>query len=139
MKESLLYLVAGIAIGFVFAWLYAQLWKARYTRTVRRDAVRRSEAVTTGKVVEQLVPYLPDFPFNPRDARFLGSPVDLVVFDGLSGGDVRRVVFVEVKTGGAQLTARERRVRDAVEAGRVAFVEHRAGIPLDAPLDRNRG
>ena len=127
MTGSLPFLIAGIAIGFVFAWLYAQLWKARYTRTVRRDAVRRSEAVTTGKVVEQLVPILPDFPFHPRDARFLGSPVDFVVFDGLNEGDVRRVVFVEVKTGAAQLSARERRVRDAVEAGRVAFVEHRAG------------
>jgi len=129
MKDPLLFLAAGLAIGFVLAWLYAQLWKARYTRTVRRDAVRRSEAVTTGKVVEQLVPILPDFPFNPRDARFLGSPVDFVVFDGLSEGDVRRVVFVEVKTGAAQLSTRERRVRDAVEAGRVAFLEHRFGPP----------
>ncbi|MGD8278912.1 MAG: Holliday junction resolvase-like protein [Gemmatimonadota bacterium] len=126
MTSPFLLLVAGIAIGFVFAWLYAQLWKARYTRTVRKDAVRRSEAVTTGKVVEQLVPILPGFPFNPRDARFLGSPVDFVVFDGLSEGDVRRVVFVEVKTGAAQLSARERRVRNAVESGRVEFTEYRA-------------
>jgi predicted Holliday junction resolvase-like endonuclease len=126
VTSPFLLLVAGIAIGFVFAWLYAQLWKARYTRTVRKDAVRRSEAVTTGKVVEQLVPILPGFPFNPRDARFLGSPVDFVVFDGLSEGDVRRVVFVEVKTGAAQLSARERRVRNAVESGRVEFTEYRA-------------
>jgi predicted Holliday junction resolvase-like endonuclease len=93
---------------------------------VRRDAVRRSEAVTTGKIVAQLVPVLPGFPFNPRDARFLGSPIDFVVFDGLSEGDVRRVVFVEVKTGSATLSARERRVRDAVEGGRVEFTEYRA-------------
>ena len=51
------------------------------------------------------------------------------MFNGLSEGDVRRVVFVEVKTGGAQLTVRERRVRNAVEAGRVAFLEHRTGPP----------
>ena len=72
MTESLLFLGAGLAIGFLLAWLYAQLWKARYTRSVRKDAVRRSEAVTTGKVVEQLVPILPGFPFNPRDARSSG-------------------------------------------------------------------
>ena len=125
MTESLLFLAVGFVLGFLLAWLYAQLWKARHSRAVRKDAVRRSVAVTTGKVVEQLVPYLPGFPFNPRDARFLGSPVDFVVFDGLIEGDVRRVVFVEVKTGAAQLSPRERRVREAVEAGRVAFVEHR--------------
>ena len=76
---------------------------------------------------EQLVPYLPDFPFNPKDARFLGSPVDFVVFDGLSdgGGDVRRIVFVEVKTGDAELSTRERRVRDAVRGGQVQWLEWR--------------
>lgn len=129
MTESALFLAAGLFLGFVLAWLYAQLWKARHSRALRKDAVRRSMAVTTGKVVEQLVPYLPGFPFNPRDARFLGSPIDLVVFDGLSEGGVRRVVFVEVKTGAAQMTSRERQVRDAVEAGRVAFVEHRVEKP----------
>ena len=125
MTESLLFLVVGLVLGFLLAWLYAQLWKARHSRTVRKDAVRRSVAVTTGKVFEQLVPYMPGFAFNPKDARFLGSPVDFVVFDGLSEGEVRRVVFVEVKTGAAQLSPRERRVREAVEAGRVEFEEHR--------------
>jgi len=81
--------------------------------------------VTAGKVHEQLVPYLPEFGFNPKDARFLGSPVDLVVFDGLSAGDVRRVVFLEVKTGGAPLTARERQVRAVIEAREVAWGELR--------------
>jgi predicted Holliday junction resolvase-like endonuclease len=102
-------------------------WKWRYTRAVRRDAVLRSEAVTVGKVSEQLLPFFPEFRFNPKDARFLGAPVDLVVFDGLAEGAVRRVVFVEVKTGGARLTARERLVREAVEAGRVEWLELRAG------------
>jgi predicted Holliday junction resolvase-like endonuclease len=39
-----------------------------------------------------------------------------VVFDGLSEGTVRCVVFLEVKTGGAGLTTRERCVREATEA-----------------------
>lgn len=98
---------------------------ARYTRAVRQDAVQRSLAVTAGKVYEQLLPYLPDFPFNPKDVRFLGSPVDFVVFDGLSDGQVTRVVFVEVKTGGAELSTRERRVREAVRERRVEWHELR--------------
>jgi predicted Holliday junction resolvase-like endonuclease len=94
---------------------------------LRLDAVQRSQAVTAGKVYEQLVPYLPDFPFNPKDVRFLGTPVDLVVFDGLSEGAVRRIVFVEVKTSTSDLSTRERRVRDAVYARRVEWSELRAG------------
>lgn len=119
-------LLAIVAAALLAALLFL-VWKARYTRAVRQDAVQRSLAVTTGKVFEQLVPYLPDFPFNPKDARFLGSPVDFVVFDGLSdgGGDVRRIVFVEVKTGDAELSTRERRVRDAVRGGQVQWLEWR--------------
>ena len=116
-------LVAALAVAvLVLAFL---LWKARYTRAVRQDAIQRSLAVTAGKVYEQLVPYLPNFPFNPKDARFLGSPVDFVVFDGLSEGQVQRVVFVEVKTGDAQLSGRERRVRDAIQEARVEWHELR--------------
>jgi predicted Holliday junction resolvase-like endonuclease len=116
----------GLGVGLLLAALYLLWWKARYTRMLRLDAVQRSQAVTAGKVYEQLVPYLPGFPFNPKDVRFLGTPVDLVVFDGLSEGAVRRIVFVEVKTSGSDLSARERRVRDAVNARRVEWSELRA-------------
>jgi predicted Holliday junction resolvase-like endonuclease len=125
LDHPLAYLAAGTAAGLVIGWLMARLSRLSHTRAARRDAVRRSAAVTTGKVFEQLVPWLPDFTFDPRDARFLGSPVDFVVFDGLSTGEVRRVVFVEVKSGAADLSTRERRVRDAIRNGRVEWAEHR--------------
>jgi len=118
-------LLVGIVIGIVMAWLYFVVWRLRYSAAIRENAVQRSLAVTAGKVHEQLVPYLPEFGFNPKDARFLGSPVDLIVFDGLAAGDVRRVVFLEVKTGGAALTARERQVRAVIEAREVAWAELR--------------
>ena len=125
MGSSRFELLLGIAIGIVIAWLYFLVWRLRYTSRIRDDAVQRSLAVTAGKVHEQLVPYLPEFGFNPKDARFLGSPVDLVVFEGLAAGQVRRVVFLEVKTGGAPLTPRERQVRDVVEAREVVWAELR--------------
>ena len=128
MLQTLMVGIAvGLGVGLLLAALYLLWWKARYTRLLRLDAVQRSQAVTAGKVYEQLVPYLPDFPFNPKDVRFLGTPVDLVVFDGLSEGAVRRIVFVEVKTANADLSARERRVREAVNARRVEWSELRAG------------
>ena len=125
LPSLVLVLILGIAIGLLVALLYIQQWKARYTQVIRQDAVQRSQAVTSGKVHEQLVPYLPEFGFNPKDARFLGSPVDLLVFDGLDDGELRRVVFVEIKTGGSALTGRERQVRDVVRASQVAWEEIR--------------
>jgi predicted Holliday junction resolvase-like endonuclease len=123
-------LIIGLLIGALATWVYFLLWKVRYTRRVRQDAVQRSQAVTSGKVHEQLIPYLPAFPYNPKDVRFLGSPVDLVVFDGLADGLVRRVVFVEVKTGGSGLTGRERSVRDAIQKGGVEWAEVRVARPV---------
>lgn len=125
MTRDWLGLVIGMVIGVVLASLYFVIWRLRYTAAIRENAVQRSLAVTAGKVHEQLVPYLPEFGFNPKDARFLGSPVDLVIFDGLADGEVRRVVFLEVKTGGAPLTTRERQVRNVIDAREVVWAELR--------------
>lgn len=100
--------------------------RGRSESEIRRDAVRRSQSVVTGKVTEHLVPLLGDFPFNPKDVRFLGTPVDLIVFDGMDDDDLLEVVFVEVKTGrSANLSTRERRIRDAIRDGRVRWEEIR--------------
>jgi predicted Holliday junction resolvase-like endonuclease len=110
-------------------------WKLEHEGRIREDSVRRSQAVVAGKTTEHLLPFFPEFPFSPKDARFLGSPVDLVVFDGMSEGRLRDVIFVEVKTGAsAGLTTRERRIRDAIEAGRVRFQEIRVSGPEAGPL-----
>lgn len=102
-------------------------WRVETEVDIRADAIRRSSAVVSGKVSEHLAPYMDGFPFNPKDARFLGTPIDFLVFDGMSEDDVREVVFLEVKTGGSSLTTRERRVRDAVLEGRVSWKEFRVG------------
>jgi predicted Holliday junction resolvase-like endonuclease len=93
---------------------------------IREDALSRSHSVVGGKATEHLAPLLPGFEFDPRDARFLGSPIDFIVFDGLSEGEIQEIVFIEIKTGpSAALTTRERRVRDTVDSRRVRFLEVR--------------
>ena len=92
----------------------------------REDAVRRSRAVLGGLAAEQLAPYLPDFPFDPTELRFIGKPVDFIAFVGASAGKVEEVAFVEVKSGNASLSPVERSLRDAVKGGRVRWVEYRA-------------
>jgi predicted Holliday junction resolvase-like endonuclease len=118
---------AVIAIGWLLVKRAAYVAKYRYTEddieSARKDSVKGSRSVVNGKIQEQLIPVFPEFfsQFNPRDARHLGSPIDFVIFDGLDDGPVERIVLLEVKTGTARLSDRERRVRDAVEAGHVEF------------------
>ena len=112
-----------------------EAWKIETEEKIRKDAVRRASSVLSGKVTEHLAPYLPHFPYDPRDARFLGTPVDLIVFDGMSDNDVREIVFVEVKTGSSSLTTRERRVRDAVQEKRVSWKMFHLETGHDSPGD----
>jgi len=102
-------------------------WRVEAEASIRADAVRRSSAVVSGKVTEHLAPYMAAFPYNPKDARFLGTPVDLIVFDGMSEDALREIVFLEIKSASSSLSTRERRVRDAVVAKQVAWREFRVG------------
>ena len=99
----------------------AEIWLQEEEAKIREDAVKRSLAITRGKVTEQLAPLLPNFPFEPKDCRFLGNPVDLIVFDGMSEGTPRSIIIVEIKTGNSQLSVRERQIRDLIKEGKVEW------------------
>ncbi|UJA21367.1 Holliday junction resolvase [Thermoleophilia bacterium SCSIO 60948] len=127
-------LVAACCLLALVAIKYAA-YRVRYRfdsddiEAARADAAKRSRAVKGGHATEQMAPLLGEFAerFDPADARFLGGPVDYVVFDGLAEGRIRGVFLVEVKTGGSRLNANEVRVRDAVDEGRVAYEVLRLG------------
>ncbi|MDX8549271.1 Holliday junction resolvase [Methanospirillum sp. J.3.6.1-F.2.7.3] len=96
-------------------------WQIREEQKIRQDAVHRSHAVIKGKITEHLVPWFSKFPYNPSDARFLGSPVDFIIFNGLSEGNLNEIVIVEVKTGTSSLSPRERSVARIVEERKIRF------------------
>lgn len=100
-----------------------ETWKLNEEQNIRNDAIKRSQSVTRGRVTECLIPFFPDFPYNPKDARFLGTPVDFIVFNGLSDEEnISEVAFIEIKTGkAANLNKRERAVRDCIKEGRVNY------------------
>ena len=87
----------------------------------RRESVARSRSTLHGKLAEQMAPLLPGFPYRPADARFLGDPVDYVIFRGRSDGEVTEVVLLEVKQGASALSGVQRAIARAVEAGKVRF------------------
>lgn len=96
-------------------------WKEEREKAVR-DAVTQSRAVLGGKFTEQMAPYLPEFKYDPTEARFIGSPVDLIVFPGLSRGEPEEIVIMEIKAGRtAQLTPQERKIRQLIEDGMVRW------------------
>lgn len=91
----------------------------------KKEAIKQSKRVTHGQVTEHFVPFLPGFEWNPKDAKFLGAPLDYIVYDGLSEDQEVEVVFVEVKTNKSRTTKRQKRCIEAIEAGRVRYEEIR--------------
>ena len=99
-------------------------WKFENEGTIRADAINRSYSVNLGKITEHLIPYHPNFKFNPRDTRFIGSPIDLIVFDGISENKPEiKIYFIEVKTGTSRLTPVERKIKFSVENKLIEWLE----------------
>ena len=95
---------------------------------IRKDAISRSARTLSGKTLEKLIPFLEKFEHNPHDVRWIGDPVDLVVFDGYSESgrkDVDGVTFVEIKSGESKLHTGQRKIKDAVKKGKVRWEEFR--------------
>lgn len=98
-----------------------QKW-AQQTELARKEAVTQSRTVLGGKFTEQLAPYLPEFQYDPTEARFIGTPIDLLIFPGLATGDPREIVIMEIKTGkSGQLTPQQRKIRQLIEDGMVRW------------------
>ena len=94
----------------------------------QKRSVNTSRAVLKGKMAEQLAPIMPEFRYLPSDAKFLGDPVDYVVFDGYTDfrdGEGRaediEVILMDIKSGGARLTKGQQAIAQAVQEGRVRF------------------
>ena len=118
-----------ILISILLLLLIVQTIRLHRDHTsLRKDAIKRSRSVIGGQLAEQVAPFLPGFPCNPGDARFIGKPVDFIAFPGLTEDNkVHEVLLIEVKTGKSNLSGREREIKRAVAEGRVRYVEYRAG------------
>jgi len=91
----------------------------------RKDAIMKSRAVLGGQYSEQLAPYLPNFKYLPTECRFVGKPIDLIVFKGMDEKNINEVVFVEVKSGKAKLSEHEKNLKDTIQNKRVRWEEYR--------------
>ena len=80
-----------------------------------------TKAVNIGKTLEKILPIMEDFKWQLPDCRFLGDPIDLLTFNGLSENKISSISFIEVKSGNAKLNKHQKQVKDAVEDNRVKY------------------
>ncbi len=117
--------ITALILGFIMGKIITNhSWKEKIPQ-IRKEAVERSRAVLSGQFSEQLAPYLPNFPWTPSEARFIGKPIDFIVFKGMDEKEISEVVFVEVKSGKSTLSTHERKLRDVVKNKKISWHEYR--------------
>ena len=123
---ALVFLFAGLKIGFRSGSRHERAqWEGRKLEGIVRSRLKQSRAVLGGLVCEQIAPMLPGFPYDPGDCRFIGKPVDFIVFRGMNEKKISEVIFLEVKSGkNPSLNEQEKRLKDAVKSGKVNWAEY---------------
>jgi predicted Holliday junction resolvase-like endonuclease len=128
-------LVVGLLIGALVVFLLSQrkINELRQSQKeeiekARKESVDQSRNTLKGKMAEQMAPLLPGFNFLPADSRFLGDPVDYVVFNGYTNlrdangsAENVEVIILDIKHNTAALSPSQRAIAKAVEEGRVRF------------------
>ncbi len=101
-------------------------WISVEEKKIREDAISRSARTLSGKTLEKLIPFLDRFPYDAHDLRWLGDPVDFIVFDGYSSDkSPKQIVFCEVKSGDSKLSKVQTEIRNLVENKKVKWFEFR--------------
>ncbi|RYY78555.1 MAG: endonuclease [Moraxellaceae bacterium] len=107
-----------------------------------KKSLNTSRATIKGRVAEQFAPLLPEFEYLPSDAKFLGDPVDYVIFDGYTDwrdgnlpSEAIEVILMDIKSGQARLSKGQLAIAEAIKQGRVRFETLRIDTPDSDRLD----
>ncbi|MGV8131133.1 MAG: Holliday junction resolvase-like protein [Candidatus Pacearchaeota archaeon] len=76
---------------------------------------KKSSEIVTGHITEKLAPLTAEFKYDPRDAIFLGMPIDYLIFTD------NEVVFLEIKSGNSKLTGKQRVIKKLIEEKKVKW------------------
>lgn len=135
MELSLLVIVVSIISFIVVVWLAYKLacyktdlkWQSQLVN-LRKDIADNQRANIKGKVAETFAPFLPSFPFNPSECKFIGDPIDFVVFEGLNDREIKGIHFVEAKNNSAKMSKHQKQIKDLIDSlndDKVTFKEFR--------------
>ena len=118
-------IILGIIIGVVIGYLIHQSMTnttfSRRIKSERSSAIKQSKAVSLGHISEQLAPIMPNFPYHIKDMVFIGKGFDYLVLDWLSEWQIRKIIFVEIKTGRSSQNLNERMIQHVVNNKFVSY------------------
>lgn len=117
-STTALFIISLIAIFFIAYKLGTALTNLRWQKRIpqlQRATAERQRAGIKGKLTEAFAPFLPGFPFKSSECKFLGDPIDYVVFEGLDERDVKAIHFVEIKEGTSKLSKHQKQIKKIID------------------------
>lgn len=113
-------------IFWIIVWYFVwRIIKYKELKDERSASIKKSKSVILWEVYEKVLPFLPNFPFQPRDMVFLWKWVDYVILDWISEWNLKEIIFLEVKSGTSQLNKNEKMIREAIKQKKVRYEEYR--------------
>ncbi len=100
------------------------------SQEIKKQKSRAASAHTTkGQILEKWCPFLEHPEIDPdweaKNWSFMGNPIDYIIFDWRNDKTINladgKVVMLDVKSGKSQLTTKQRRIRDLIQAGKVEW------------------
>lgn len=110
--ENVSQLILGIAIWGILTYLLANLSFYRKLSAIKKKSVSHSRNSILGEITEKVTPLLPEFPYHTKDLVFIGKGIDYIVFDGLSRGNLKEIIFLEIKSWTSQLNKNEAMIKN---------------------------
>lgn len=80
---------------------------------------KRSLSTKYGKMTEQFLPFLTNYPYHPSNFRFIGNPIDGLQFED------DKIVFVEFKVANSTLSEKQKKIRELVDKRKIEWQEFR--------------
>jgi len=107
-----------LILVFLVIVLYI-LWRRASARHADVAFAKASLSSKYGKMSEQFMPFLKDYPYDPQNFRFLGTPIDGIQFED------DKIILIEFKSSNSQLSPRQRQIAELAWNKKVEFEEHR--------------
>lgn len=121
MEKNIQLIIVWIFIWGIIAYLVAKVFFWTRIRWQRKNAVERSKNVLIGQVNEKIAPMLPGFPYNYKDLVFIGKWVDYIIFNWLSTGNLKEIIFLEIKSWTSQLNRNENMIKDCINDKKISY------------------
>jgi len=135
--EAIISLVISLIIFFIAYKIGVRIgqnqkeseWQGNMIR-IKRGVAERQRAGIKGRMTETFAPFLEGFTGRASESKFLGDPIDYIVFDGLEERKITGIKFVEIKTGTSGMNDVQKQIKNLINnyPEKIKFEEIRLNV-----------